>query len=258
MPELDSWQWIIASIGAFLVGLGKGGVAGVGNITIVLFALIFPAKESVGILLPILIGADIVASIIYRKYANWKIIGYLFPFTILGTFFSYWILSQLEITNSDLELDTHIRKLIGLVLLCMTLLHWTIKYLKSKKLETKKKRNLDKKASFIGVFIGFASMTANAAGPVASLYFMTLKLPKYIYIGTAASLFLLVNLSKVPFQMKLGMIHLNSLKISLSLYIFAIVGALIAPKIVKKINQKWFDRLIWFFIFIAGIKMIQS
>ena len=41
MPNLEIWQWFVAAIGAFLVGLGKGGIAGVGNITIVLFALIF-------------------------------------------------------------------------------------------------------------------------------------------------------------------------------------------------------------------------
>ena len=35
----------------------------------------------------------------------------------------------------------------------------------------------------MGVLGGFATMIANAAGPVAAFYFMAMRLPKYAFIG---------------------------------------------------------------------------
>ena len=81
IEHLQPWQWAMGALGALFVGLGKGGIAGIGNLTVVIFAFIFPTKESVGILLPILISADIIAVIVYRRHADWTIIRRVLPFT---------------------------------------------------------------------------------------------------------------------------------------------------------------------------------
>jgi uncharacterized protein len=107
-----------------------------------------------------------------------------------------------------------------------------------------------------GILGGFATMVANAAGPVAALYFIASGLPKYTYIGTSAWLFLLVNCIKVPFMMNLGIINFDSLGFSASFMPYAIGAALIAPVIVRRINQKLFERLIWIFVVIGGLKLI--
>lgn len=255
---LEPWQWLLGALGAFFIGLGKGGIAGIGNLTVVIYAAIFPAKESVGILLPILIVADIIAVIFYRKHADWDIIKKVFPFTILGTVLSFFMIKYYSEHSAPDSINEIIKSIIGWVLVCMALVHWLVKWLKAKNsdaLAIQEKTGLFS-SSIIGILIGFTSMTANAAGPVSSLYFMMIRLPKYIFIGTSAWLFLSVNLSKVPFQIAVGMITIQSLLISLCMSIFAIIGGWVAPKIVKLINQKLFDLLIWFFIFFAGIKMI--
>lgn len=100
-------------------------------------------------------------------------------------------------------------------------------------------------------------MVANAAGPVAALYFIASGLPKYAYIGTSAWFFFLVNLLKVPFMMDLGIIHPKSLSLSASFMVYSVLGALIAPRIVKHINQKIFEILIWVFVVIGGLKLIM-
>jgi uncharacterized membrane protein YfcA len=99
-------------------------------------------------------------------------------------------------------------------------------------------------------------MVANAAGPVAALYFIASGLPKYAYIGTSAWLFLLVNCIKVPLMMDLGIIDFDSLGFSAGFMPYAIGAALIAPLIVKRINQKVFEVLIWVFVVIGGLKLI--
>ena len=103
---------------------------------------------------------------------------------------------------------------------------------------------------------GVATMLANAAGPVAQLYLLVMGLPKYAFIGTSAWLFLIVNVCKIPFMIDLGIITWESISVSGWLFIPAMSGAVLAPMIVKRINQKIFESMIWFFIVLAGLRMI--
>jgi uncharacterized membrane protein YfcA len=99
-------------------------------------------------------------------------------------------------------------------------------------------------------------MLANAAGPIAQLYLLAMALPKYAFIGTSAWLFLIVNVIKIPFMIDLEIITLDSMSVSGWMFIPAMIGAATAPMIVKYINQTLFERMVWFFIVLAGIRMI--
>ncbi|TVP76446.1 MAG: sulfite exporter TauE/SafE family protein [Puniceicoccaceae bacterium] len=248
MYALELWQYSLIALGAFLVGLGKGGLPGVGNITVVLMALALPAKASVGILLPILISADIIAVIIYRRHAEWRYIVKLAPSMIVGIVLGYLIFSRVD--------DGQVRFLIGAILLGMTAIHFYRKWLRRHASEAD---TLPQNPAFIGgtgILGGFATMVANAAGPVAALYFIASGLPKYAYIGTSAWFFLLVNLFKVPFMVDLQIIDFASIQFSASFMLFSVLGAVIAPLLVKHINQKVFEFLIWFFVIVGGLKLI--
>ena len=54
----------------------------------------------------------------------------------------------------------------------------------------------------------------------------------------------------------LGIITWESIAVSGWLFIPAMTGAVLAPKLVKHINQKIFESMIWFFIVLAGFRMI--
>ncbi|HKK19206.1 MAG TPA: sulfite exporter TauE/SafE family protein [Opitutales bacterium] len=248
MQSLEVWQYLLIAAGAFAVGLGKGGLPGVGNVTVVLMALALPAKASVGVLLPILISADIVAVIVYRRHAHWSYIVKLAPWTIAGILLGYLVFSHVD--------DRAVRILIGSVLLSMTGIHFLRKWLRR---SSQGEDRLPHHPAFVGatgITGGFATMIANAAGPVAALYFIASGLPKYAYIGTSAWFFFLVNVFKVPFMMDLGIIHLDSLGLSASFMIYSVLGALTGPRIVKHINQRIFELLIWVFVVIGGLKLI--
>ena len=49
MYNLELWQYVLLILSAFFLGLGKGGLPGVGNLTVVLAALVLPAKASVAL-----------------------------------------------------------------------------------------------------------------------------------------------------------------------------------------------------------------
>jgi uncharacterized membrane protein YfcA len=215
---------------------------------VVLLALVLPAKMSVGVLLPILISADIMAVAIYRRHAEWRYIFRLLPWMLVGIVIGYFVFSHVN--------DAHVRLMIGVILLSMTGVHFFRKWSRR---NHEGEDQLPHHPVFIattGIIGGFATMVANAAGPVAALYFIASGLPKYAYIGTSAWLFLLVNCIKVPFMIELGIMDVDSLKFSAGFMPYAIGAALIAPLIVKRINQKLFEVLIWVFVVIGGLKLI--
>ena len=109
---------------------------------------------------------------------------------------------------------------------------------------------------FLRLARGLATMLANAAGPVAQLYLLAMGLPKYAFIGTSAWLFLIVNIVKIPFMIELEIITWESMSVSWWMFVPAVLGAGLAPFVVKYINQALFERLVWLFIVIAGIRML--
>ena len=115
MPSIELWQYSLIALGAFFIGLGKGGLSGIGNLTIVMVALALPAKLSVGVLLPILISADILAVFIYHRHAEWKYIARLAPSMIVGILLGYFVFSRVD--------DGTVRIMIGVILLSMSSIH---------------------------------------------------------------------------------------------------------------------------------------
>lgn len=248
MDELTWMHWVLGALGAIFVGLGKGGLPGMGNITVALYLLILPdPKLSVGVLLPILSAADIFAVRIYRRHASWEHLKKLFPWAILGLIIGYFSFQKL---NSQ-----QVKILIGGMLILFTIVH-LVRTFVYRFDESNVPDNVFFRG-FVGVMGGFATMIANAAGPIAAFYFLAMRLPKYAFIGTTAWFFLVINIIKVPFMIDLGIINGTWLPFSLAMMPFAIASTFVAPKIVKHINQKWFEGLIWFFIVVAGVKLLM-
>lgn len=242
-------DWMIVILGAFLTGLGKGGIVGVGNVTVILFAMVFTAKASVGLLLPVLISADIVAIYVYRRHAEWKLLWKLLPWMFIGIIIGYFAFDRMT--------DLSVRRSIGGIVLFMTVIQ-IVRLIAAKSKFGDFSERLPHSLgfrSFLGLLGGFATMVANAAGPVSHLYFISVGLPKMAFIGTGAWCFFIVNVFKVPLQAHLGIINISSIQISLALAPFAMLGAWIAPKVVHLIPQKLFTFAVWFFIVLAGIKL---
>ena len=76
--------WLLTLASAFLVGLSKSGIKGIGMVTIPVMVFLYGAQASVGILLPILVFGDIMALIQYHKSGRFKEILKLFPYAAVG------------------------------------------------------------------------------------------------------------------------------------------------------------------------------
>ena len=270
MEALTYTHWFLLALGSLIMGMSKGGVPGAGNLTVAIFALVLEdalgpvgVPLSVGLLLPVLISADVAATGVYRRHADWKYISRLLPCFLLGTILGWCVFDYFQGGDDRVK---QLKFLIGLILLSMTLLHFTLKRFKKKsKVEVFKEgtslSETPKGSIWLGAIFGsiggVATMLANAAGPIAQLYLLVMGLPKYAFIGTSAWLFLIVNICKIPFMIDLGIITWESIAVSGWLFIPAMAGAVVAPFLIKHINQKIFESMIWFFIVLAGCRMLM-
>lgn len=248
--NLTTEQWVLGILGAILIGLGKGGLPGLGNLTIWLYAIAFGAKSSVGFLLPVLICGDIMATYVYWRSVSWQHVWRLIPWAFLGVVVGFLLFQRVD--------NAQMRKIIGGVLIFMTALHFLRLWL-LRKAESHGKDLVLHHPWFVrgtGILGGMASMMANAAGPIAAFYLMAIRLPKFIFIGTAAWFYFLLNLFKLPFQAAAGNLNISSLSLSLLFGLFTMAAVFVAPKIIKYVPQKQFEYLVWFFIVVAGFCML--
>ena len=241
--SFDPWQWALLALGAVLVGFSKTGISGLGLLFVVIFAQIMPAKQATGIVLPLLCFGDVIAVASYRQHAQWRHLWRLFPWTAAGVIAGYWAMNRID--------ERQARLLIGGIVLALVVMHLVRRRVHG--------HEADHGAWFppvIGVLAGFTTLVANAAGPLMAVYLLAMRLPKMEYMGTGAVFFMLINLFKVPFMVRLGLINPGSFAVNLWLAPAVVVGALAGRKILPKINQKVFENLALGLSAAAGIKLL--
>src|SRR5665647_2393125 len=83
-------HWALIGVCAMLIGMSKTGVPGVSMIVVPTMAMIFGGKASTGVLLPILITADLFAVIYYHRHAEWKPLLKTLPWAFFGLLIALW------------------------------------------------------------------------------------------------------------------------------------------------------------------------
>lgn len=231
--ELTSAQWIILALSGLLIGMSKTGISGVGLMVVPLLANAFGGRTSVGLLLPILILADLFAVSWYNRHAQWRHILRLIPWAFAG------IISA-TIIGKSISDQTFNRLLASLVIGGIAVLVW--QDIRAGKLRIPKSGWF---AAGMGLLGGFSTMIGNAAGPVMALYLLSMRLPKNSYIGTGAWFFLIVNVSKVPLHIwSWKTITMNSFMLD-TLMIPAIAsGAFLGIWLVRLLPEKFYRILV--------------
>jgi hypothetical protein len=240
-----SSQWTAVLLSALFVGLAKSGLSGFGLLPVVLMARAFPAMESTGIVLPMLICGDLVAVAFYRRHAVWSHVWRLLPPAAAGIVIGYFAMQRIPAAL--------FKPAIGWIVLVMVLLHYR-RQLRPALYE--KMPHQPWFAWLLGGWAGVTTMTANAAGPVATLYLLAVGLPKFEFVGTGAWFFCIINLVKVPFSAHLGLINPGSLTLNLAAAPVVALAVLVGRKIVALLPQKLFEQLALLFSAAAAVKLI--
>ena len=241
LSSFVTFPYLLAALGAFLLGVAKSGVKGIAVFIVILFVFAFGAKASTGILMPLLIVGDIFAIIYYKKHAHWKYVFILIPWMILGVVLGTYFGELLDENSFKLGMATLI------LLTTLLLLYWERYPLK----ETPSHWSF---GSGLGILAGFTTMVGNLAGAVTNIYFLAMRLPKNVFIGTSAYVFFIINLFKVPFHVLVWeTINYTSLLISLSFFPFLFLGLVVGVKLVARINDQNYRKLILLLTAIGSI-----
>lgn len=246
------FHWVLLCISGIIVGFAKTGVAGIGILAVPIFAEIFPAEQSAGILLPVLCVADVMAVSYYRRHADWNKIIPLMPWVAIGLLSATLVYFFGNKDNSIFApiIKNYMKPSIGLIVIIVL----GVSVWREKHKDIPEGRLV---AASTGFTAGFTSMLANAAGPIMNIYLLVMKLPKEAFIGTAAWFFLIINYVKLPL-MVIGAqsITADSLKMNAMLIPAVLIGGLLGIKAVKFIPEEKFKIAVQILIFCTCLKLI--
>ena len=246
MFELTVLQWVFVIVCAIFIGFMKTGLPSLGIVVVTALMFVFPAKASIGILLPMLIIGDIFAVTYYRRNAVWKYLVGLLPWVLLGIIMGYFVLGVVS--------SAQLKPLIGAIVLGIIILH-----VFREKFGENFNQMLPQSlwfTAFMGVLGGFTTMVGNAAGGVMAIYLLVKGLPKKAFVGTGAWFFLIVNLIKVPFYINLGLINTESLSFNLWMLPAILIGAFLGVRVLHLLPQKNFQALILLFAALGALKLL--
>lgn len=236
---------LLVVLGAAGVGFSKSGFAGLGMIHVLIFAFVFGARASTGVLLPLLIVGDVCAVKLFGAQVQWHYVRRLMWPAVTGVLVGWWLLGRLD--------EAAFKPLVGATILGLTIIQlgrlWRPKLFE----------HVPHTAWFawsLGLFGGIATMLANAAGPIIALYLVAVSLPKYQLIATSAWFFFILNVLKVPFSASLGLIDLGSLGLNAALAPFVALGMIAGRWLVHRIPQRLFDSIVLVGTALAALRLI--
>ena len=245
IETLSLFQWSILALAALCIGMSKTGVQGMMLLIVPYMAMAFGAKESTGVILPMLCLADIMAVAYYKRIADWKVVAKLLPTALLGFLVAIFVDKLIPAQG--------FRQLMGWTLaLAMAVMIWS-------EIFGKENRWMKKwwYSALFGLLGGFTTMIGNAAGPVMSVYLLSMRKEKMEYIGINAWFFLVVNLLKVPFQIfAWDNITWSSFSLNLMMLPVIGIGALLGIRLVKLFPEKAFRIFIQIVTILSVIMML--
>lgn len=247
MPDLTSWSWALLGAAAVVIGLSKTAVPGAGTVAVAIFAAVLPAKQSTGTILLLLILADLFAITMYRRTVNWRALLRLAPAVVVGILLGVVFLAVAG--------DVWVKRTIGILLLAVIAITLLRRRFSTTAADPGSHRVA---AATYGTLGGFTTMVANAAGPVMSMYFLAARFSVKEFLGTAAWFFFLVNVSKVPFSIGLGLIAPPGLLVDLVLGPVVIVGALLGRWLAGRMDQRVFEWLVVAFTIVGAVYLLVA
>jgi uncharacterized protein len=234
MNELTTTQMLFAALGGLLIGFNKAGIKGIGIIIVTMMAIVFGARASTGIILPLLMVGDILAVIYYKKHAQWHLLLKLLPWMIAGVLIGVLI-------GKDLPEDLFKNGMAIIIMISAIMMYFW---------ERRKSTYIPNQwwvAGIMGVLAGITTMIGNLAGAFANIFFLAMRIPKNEFIGTAAWLFFIINIFKLPFHIFVWhTIDYSSLQRDFYLFPMVIIGFTIGVKLIQYIKEEYYRKFILF------------
>lgn len=248
-PLHDPWFLLAAAVAILLLGLSKGGFAGVGAIGTPLVALVAGPVEAAAILLPILVAQDVIGVWAFRHSWDKSIIAVMLPGATIGVGLAYLFATRVPEGIMQIALGA-----ISILFAVRSL--WM-----QRGGRIPAPANPPRWFGFaMGVASGITSQIAHAGQPPFQIYVLPRRLPRDILVGTTAIFFAALNWIKVPAYLALGQFTKMHLVTSLMLMLMpiAIPSTMAGVWLVRRVNADRFYAVIYWLMLLIGVKLIYD
>jgi len=238
--------YIVAILAVLLIGISKSGFGStLAVFGVPLMSMVIPPAQAAAIVLPLLIILDLFNLVHYRSRFDRINFFILLPAALIGVFVGSLTFQYLS--------DSNIRIMIGGIALIFTIIYFWGQQNERPKTEPNRV-----KGSFWGLIAGFTSFGVHAGGLPANIYLLPQRMDKTLFVGTNVILFAILNYVKlIPYAL-LGQLNLDNLMTSLILVPFVPIGFWLGIKLHDRVNEKQFYNLAYFFLFVAGVKLLYD
>jgi uncharacterized membrane protein YfcA len=247
VPPLSQAEWLLAALAAVGVGFNKAGLPGIGLLHVMVFAFLFGARESTGVVLPLLVVGDLFAVIVLHQHVRWYYVRRMAGPACLGVAAAAMFMRGIS--------DAAFTPLIGWIVLALA----AMQAIRMRWPDWLGGIPHTRAAVWaIGLLAGATTMLANAAGSIVTLYCIAVGLPKFEIVGTLAWFFFIINVFKIPFSAGLGLIRADTLMFNAVLVPAVLVGVFSGRWMVHRIPQRVFELMMLAFAALAAVRLIGS
>ena len=237
--------FVALAVGAFLIGLSKGGLGGaIGALVTPLLALVMPVPIALGLALPMLLIGDCFA--LYAHWDGWdkRIVWAILPSTVVGVVIAGLLL--------DVLTPALLQRGLGLAALLYTAYKLWERVGKRVPIENVPRWLVH----LMGALTGVASTIANAGAPVFTIYLLQLRLVPEVFVGTSVLYFALLNVIKIPAYLNSHVLGLNFLIVdawAIPLIPFGVWSGVLLD---RHIDMPTFETIILVLLAVTGVVLL--
>lgn len=246
----DPLFYLVAVPAVMLLGLGKGGFAGLGMISVPLLTLRVPILQGATIILPLLVTQDAISVWTYRRsWSAWNL-KVLIPGATIGM--GAGTLFASHVSNAAIEAAG------GLIGLAFVIYRWLGRWLWPQLLRSADKPSRPR--ALIGVFwgalAGFMSLLVNVGTPPYQIHILPQRLDKLAFVGTTVMFFAFMNLMKIGPYFLLRQFSLRNFGTSLALLPLAIASNFLGIWLVRRTPTEPFYKITYLLMFGISLALI--
>lgn len=247
MDPQETLLYAAVALAFFLVGLSKAGLGGtLGFLITPMLALVMPLNKAVGLMLPVLIVADILTLSVYWRRWEVRYLWVLFGGAVIGI-----TLATLMMANFPLET---LRKGLGLLVLIFV----SYRLLERRILNSLNYQPRRWHGILAGSLAGLTSTLAHAGGPTIAIYLLLQNIPPATFIATSVLFFAVLNWIKVPYYYSAGLFDFSLQLQFIWLMPMLPLGVWIGRRLVNRVNKKLFDGIILGLLLASGLLLLMQ
>jgi uncharacterized protein len=241
-------QWLFYSLAipaVMLLGLSKGGFAGMGALAMPLLTFAVDPVRAAAVLLPILIAQDVVGVWAFRRTVEWRLLAWMMPGTLLGVALGYIFAATTSVGT--------VMAMVGAISIAFGLYRlWSARHPMSPRARIWP----DWIGSMFGIVSGYTSQIAHAGQPPFQVWVLPRNLERDRLVGTTAIYFAALNWIKVPAYVALGQFSTDNLSTSAALMPVAIISTFAGVWLVRRVSAERFYVAIYWLMVVVGAALV--